>query len=341
MAARHAAKICERLLAYSGRRTFASSTFNLNLIIQETVEILKTIVSPNAHVELNLSEEALLIHGDTGQIEQVVLNLLTNASEAIHNQSGAGKICIRTGIQELTQEECASYYFCENIHPGKFVFFEIEDNGSGMDEDCKSKMFDPFFTTKFTGRGLGLAGVSGIIRGHNGGLYVESELTCGSSFRVILPLADNSKEDLESDSCIDSLIASNVGSVLVIDDDKAVSSVVNNILKRFGFSVLVANSGSEGLEIFEQNRDSISAVLLDMTMPGLSGVETLNLLKQKGIMVPVILTSGLSETDVASQIEKSEFVHFLKKPYKPQRLVNVVSQALLRHQIQEDSSSNY
>ncbi|QDU10581.1 PAS domain S-box protein [Gimesia aquarii] len=341
IAAKHAAKICERLLAYSGRRTFASSTFNLNLIIQETVEILKTIVSPNAIIELNLSEEELLIHGDTGQIEQVVLNLLTNASEAIQNQSRAGEICIRTDIQELTQEELANYYFCENIHPGMYVYFEIQDNGIGMDEDCQSKMFDPFFTTKFTGRGLGLAGVSGIIRGHHGGLYVESALNSGSCFRVILPVADSSVEDIKSDSSVDSLVAPHVGSVLVIDDDKAVSNVVNNILKRFGFSVLVANSGSEGIEIFEQNRNLINVVLLDMTMPGLSGVETLNLLKNKGMTVPVILTSGLSETDVASQIEKSEFVHFLKKPYKPQKLVNVVSRALLRHQIQEDSSSNY
>lgn len=341
IAAKHAAKICERLLAYSGRRTFASSTFNLNLIIQETVEILKTIVSPNALIELNLSEEELLIHGDTGQIEQVVLNLLTNASEAIQNQSRAGKICIRTGMLDLTPAQCASYYFCENIHPGKFVYFEIEDNGIGMDEDCQSKMFDPFFTTKFTGRGLGLAGVSGIIRGHHGGLYVESAFNSGSCFRVILPAADHTIEDLKSDSSVDSLVAPHASSVLVIDDDKAVSNVVNNILKRFGFSVLVANSGSEGLEIFEQNRNLINVVLLDMTMPGLSGVETLNLLKNKGITVPVILTSGLSETDVASQIEKSEFVHFLKKPYKPQKLVNVVSRALLRHQIQEDSSSNY
>lgn len=341
IAARHAAKICERLLAYSGKRTFASSTFNLNQIIQETVEILKTIVSPNAQVELKLSDRKLLIHGDTGQIEQVILNLLTNASEAIQSHSEAGDIHIRTGILDLREKDCASYYFCENINPGKFVFFEVEDNGVGMDEDCQLKMFDPFFTTKFTGRGLGLAGVSGIIRGHHGGLYVQSAVNQGSCFRVILPCVTDSTEDFNTDSSIDSLMPANVGSVLVIDDDKAVCNVVTHVLQRFGFSVIVSNSGSEGIEVFEQSRDSISAILLDMTMPGLSGVETFNLLKTKGLHIPVIMTSGLSEQDITSQMQDSDRIQFLKKPYKPQKLVNIISKTILQHQIRNDSAGNY
>ncbi|WP_299468224.1 PAS domain S-box protein, partial [uncultured Gimesia sp.] len=341
IAARHAAKICERLLAYSGRRTYASSTLNLNQLIQETVEILKTIVSPNAHVELDLSAEKLLIHGDTGQVEQVVLNLLTNASEAIQSQSEVGQIHIRTGILDLKEEDCGNYYFCENINPGKFVFFEIEDNGIGMDEDCQFRMFDPFFTTKFTGRGLGLAGVSGIIRGHHGGLYVQSAVNCGSCFRVILPLVSDSPEDLNTDSSVDTFVPAEAGSVLVIDDDKAVCNVVHHVLQRFGFSVIVAHSGNEGIEVFEQNRDSISAILLDMTMPGLSGVETFNLLKTRGIEVPVIMTSGLSEKDISSQMQESDRVLFLKKPYKPQNLTAMVSKAILRHHKSDNSSSNH
>lgn len=341
IAARHATKICERLLAYSGRRTFVTTTFNLNQIIQETVEILKTIISPNAHIELNLSQDNLLIHGDTGQIEQVVLNLLTNASEAIQNQKDAGKINVRTGTLELQQNDFANYYFCENVTPGRFVFFEIEDNGSGMDEDCQSKMFDPFFTTKFTGRGLGLAGVSGIIRGHHGGLFVKSAVESGSCFRVILPVSADVLEETTTDSSIDPMVPADAGYVLVIDDDPAVCNVVNNVLKRFGFSVLLANSGHQGLEVYERNRDSISVVLLDMTMPGMSGVETLKQLQEKQINVPVILTSGLSENDISDQMEGSEIVHFLKKPYKPQKLVNIVSKALLRHQIKDDATGKY
>ncbi|QDU51028.1 Blue-light-activated protein [Gimesia panareensis] len=341
IAARHATKICERLLAYSGRRTFVTTTFNLNQIIQETVEILKTIISPNAHIELNLSSDNLLIHGDTGQIEQVVLNLLTNASEAIQNQKDAGKIDVRTGFLELNQDDFSNYYFCENVSPGRFIFFEIEDNGSGMDEDCQSKMFDPFFTTKFTGRGLGLAGVSGIIRGHHGGLFVQSAVESGSCFRVILPVATDPEEEITTDSSVDPVVPADVGYVLVIDDDQAVCNVVTNVLKRFGFSVLLANSGSQGIEVFERNRDSISVVLLDMTMPGMSGVETLRQLQDKQINVPVILTSGLSENDISDQMDSSEIVHFLKKPYKPQKLVNIVSKALLRHQIKDDATGKY
>ncbi|QDT43342.1 Blue-light-activated protein [Gimesia alba] len=341
IAARHATKICERLLAYSGRRTFVTTTFNLNQIIQETVEILKTIVSPNADIVLELSNEKLLVHGDMGQIEQVVLNLLTNASEAIQNQKETGVIHIRTGMISLNQENSASYFFCENINPGQFVYFEIEDTGSGMDEDCQSKMFDPFFTTKFTGRGLGLAGVSGIIRGHNGGLLVDSAVERGSRFRVILPVATDTEEKIENDSSADTVVPADAGYVLVIDDDKAVCNVVNHVLNRFGFSVMVAHSGSEGIEVYEKNRDGISVILLDMTMPGLSGVETYHLLKEKGIDIPVILTSGLSETDISDQMDGSEFVHFLKKPYKPQKLVNMVSKALLRHQIHDDSSIRF
>ncbi|QDV51504.1 hybrid sensor histidine kinase/response regulator [Gimesia fumaroli] len=341
IAARHATKICERLLAYSGRRTFVTTTFNLNQIIQETVEILKSIVSPNADIVLELSDDKLLIHGDMGQIEQVVLNLLTNASEAIQNQKEAGVIHVRTGIMTLTPENSANYFFCENISPGQFVYFEIEDTGSGMDEDCQSKMFDPFFTTKFTGRGLGLAGVSGIIRGHNGGLYVESTVEHGSCFRVILPVATEAEEKIESDSSVDTVVPADAGYVLVIDDDKAVCNVVNHVLNRFGFSVMVAHSGNEGIDVYEKNRDGISVILLDMTMPGLSGVETYHLLKEKGIDIPVVLTSGLSETDISDQMEGSEFLHFLKKPYKPQKLVNMVSKALLRHQIHDDSTIHF
>lgn len=341
IAARHATKICERLLAYSGRRTFVSTTFNLNQIIQETVEILKSIISPNAHIELDLSTEAILVHGDTGQIEQVVLNLLTNASEAIQNQKDAGTIHVRTGTVKLNQDDFTDYYFCENVTPGRFVFLGIEDNGSGMDEDCQSKMFDPFFTTKFTGRGLGLAGVSGIIRGHHGGLFVRSEVENGSCFRVILPEATRQAEEVSSESSIDPVLPADVGYVLVIDDDQAVCTVVTSVLKRFGFSVLLANSGTQGVEVFERNRDTISVVLLDMTMPGISGVETFKLLREKQINVPVILTSGLSENDISEQMEGTEVIHFLKKPYKPQKLVNVVSKALLRHQIKDDVTGKF
>ena len=341
IAARHATKICERLLAYSGRRTFVTTTFSLNQIIQETVEILKSIVSPNAEIVLELSSEKLLIHGDMGQIEQVVLNLLTNASEAIQNQKETGVIHIRTGLASLNQENSASYYFCENINPGQFVYFEIEDTGTGMDEDCQSKMFDPFYTTKFTGRGLGLAGVSGIIRGHNGGLLVESEVDRGSCFRVVLPVATETEEKIESDSSADTIVPADAGYILVIDDDKAVCNVVNHVLNRFGFSVMVAHSGNEGIEVYEKNREGISAILLDMTMPGLSGVETYQLLNEKGIDIPVILTSGLSETDISDQMQGSDYLHFLKKPYKPQKLVNMVSKALLRHQIHDDSTIHF
>lgn len=339
MAARHAAKICERLLAYSGRRTFASMTFNLNRVIQETVEIMKSIVSPNAPIDLDLSAEELMIHGDTGQIEQVVLNLLTNASEAIQNQAEAGKIRIRTGVCEIGKHEFSDYYFCENGTPGRFVYLEVEDNGSGMDDDCQSKMFDPFFTTKFTGRGLGLAGVSGIIRGHHGGLLVESVIDQGSCFRVILPLAIAASTDLDDEGSAESHVPVEAGSILVIDDDMAVCNVVNRVLQRFGFSVMSAYSGREGVDIYENHRDEISVILLDMTMPGLSGVETFELLREKGVDIPVILTSGLSETDISEQMQGSEIVHFLKKPYKPKKLVNVISKALIRQQIQDDASN--
>jgi len=337
-AARHATKICERLLAYSGRRTFASSTFNLNHISQETIEILKTIVSPNANIEMDLSDENLLIHGDPGQIEQVVLNLLTNASEAIQNESESGCIHVRTGIMELTEEDTVNYFFCENINPGKFVFFEIEDNGIGMDENCQFKMFDPFFTTKFTGRGLGLAGVAGIIRGHHGGLLVQSAVDKGSCFRVILPLETDSIEDLGAESSFELHIPAEVGHVLVIDDDIAVCNVVNKILIRFGFSVFVANSGSEGIKIFEQNRDSISVILLDNTMPGMSGMETLNALNSKDLNVPVILTSGLSENDISSQMQDVGIVYFLKKPYKPKKLIKVINMSIMQHHLEKKKS---
>jgi CheY-like chemotaxis protein len=277
-------------------------------------------------LSVQTSDGLPVIEADASQIQQIVMNLVINAAEAVpKNRSGA--VIVRTfatGLapdilsrEELTKTAATTY-----------VVLEVEDNGSGMDAETAGKVFDPFFTTKFTGRGLGLAAVQGILRRAKGHIVVDSVPGKGSTFRVFLP-ASHSLAPKQQEPPPEVVQHQNTaGTILVIDDEAAVRRMMSLALERAGYQVMGAGDGMKGLSLLQQHQDSVSLVLLDMGMPEMSGKEVLSRIRALQYQVPVAICSGYSEEEVLSQFGKCEFTAFIQKPFSTDQLVQRVSQVL-------------
>jgi CheY-like chemotaxis protein len=253
------------------------------------------------------------------------MNLITNASDALDERTG--RITIGTGLMES-----GALTPCLTGTPpeGQAVFLEVTDPGSGMDEPTLQRIFDPFFTTKFTGRGLGLAAVLGIVRGHHGAIQVASQPGQGTTFRLLFP---RSVHTTGSDVWKDRLAQTyqSRGVILVVDDEETVRSVATTTLERCGFTILTATNGRDGLQAYRAQAEDIRAVVLDLTMPVLGGDEVLAELRSgtgPGITVPVLLSSGYSSSDVAGDLLRRGPIQFLQKPYGPGDLIQKIRSCL-------------
>ncbi len=324
IAAQRAADLTRQMLAYSGKGRFVMQRINLNSVITEITQLLHVSISKNASLKFNLAPNLPAIEGDVTQIRQVMMNLIVNASDAIGDKQGT--ITLTTGAVNADQEYLASSFMAPELSPGHYVFVEVADNGIGMAKETQAKIFDPFFTTKFTGRGLGLAAVLGIVRGHGGAIKVYSEPGQGSVFRVLLPVKDSSPAGEKSAS--DALKPRGNGTVLIIDDEEVVRNVTKRMLSRIGYTPLAAEDGPAGVELFKQRKDDIVCVLLDMTMPKMSGEETLSRLKQVSPDVRVLLMSGYSEQEASNRFSGKGVAAFMQKPYTPQDLSDKLNQVL-------------
>jgi CheY-like chemotaxis protein len=269
---------------------------------------------------------------DETQINQVLLNLITNASEAI--ESGAGHIRITTRKQFFTKEMILKGEYPPDALPGSYAKVIVEDNGKGMTEETRLRIFEPFFTTKFTGRGLGLSAVQGIVKGHKGLIRVESTLGAGTRFFVSIPISDESSTEI-SLKHLDNMektpipSASAEQTVLVIDDEEMILEVTNKVLQKLGYKCLLADGGPKALETFERNRDVIRLVILDMTMPVMSGDTVLAHLRELGFQGPVIVMSGYSEAEVRTKLRRYQPVYFLAKPFRVEELRELLKTAEL------------
>ena len=323
-----ASELTRQMLAYSGKGQFIIQPIDVNELVREMGHLLRASISKTIVFNHHFSENLPAIEGDAVQIRQVVMNLITNASEAIGNRSGV--ITLRTGLIEISRNDLAESFLNNNLPGGFYVAIEVLDTGVGMDEKTKSRMFDPFFTTKFAGRGLGLAAVMGIVRAHKGTIKVDSEIGKGSKFTVLFPStgkaappADQPKADAHKDW-------KPKGTILVVDDDESVRNVAKMILERVGLNVITASDGREGIELFEKNKTGLAAVLLDMTMPHMSGEETFHEMHRLRPEVPVFLASGYNEQDIASRFTESEFAGIIQKPFQLQTLVAKIRSAIDR-----------
>jgi len=280
-------------------------------------QLLRISIAKKVALKFELAANLPAIEADAAQIRQVLMNLIINASEAIGENSGIA--CIRTGIIRVDQTYLSQPHVSPDLSVGDYVYLEVSDSGCGMTPATKEKIFDPFFTTKFTGRGLGLAAVLGIARGHRGALEVRSEPGQGSTFKLLLPSANSSASKLSSpDSSRRNWRGS--GTILVVDDEESVRTIASRMLELFGFSVLLAMDGRQGLEIYGANHEKISAVILDMTMPHLNGEEVFLEMRRIRADAKVLLVSGYNEEEATERFAGKGLNGFLQKPFKPDEL---------------------
>jgi PAS domain S-box-containing protein len=314
-ASEKAAHLTRQLLAYSGKGRFVIQTINLSELVSEISALLRTSIPKKVELRLDIREDLPPIEGDSSQIQQLIMNMVLNGAEAIGETIGT--VLVTTGVQEVDEEYIRKAALHEGIVPGSYVYLEVHDTGCGMDEQTRARIFDPFFTTKFTGRGLGLAAAIGIVRGHNGDIKVYSSPGRGSTFKVLLPRAAGGYEQTPPTQ-VQELRGS--GTIMVVDDEEIVRQTARIALERYGYKVLTAENGMEAIEAFRPRAEEISAVLLDMTMPVMSGEETLEKLVAIRPGVRVIVSSGYNEVEAVRRFTGTGAAAFIQKPYTSAQL---------------------
>ncbi|WP_176582378.1 PAS domain S-box protein [Mariprofundus erugo] len=315
---RRASELCRQMLAYSGKGKFVVKPLNISSLVMEMTRLMEVSISKNVVLKYHLCEQLPLIEADAAQIQQVVLNLITNASEAIGEKSGV--IGFTTGVMHADASYLSGSVARVTLPEGRYVFLEVSDTGCGMDAATVEKIFDPFFTTKFTGRGLGMSAVLGIVRGHHGALRVYSEPGRGTTFKLLLPVMDEPMEALAADHTGEWAAPVGDGVVLVVDDEETIREVAAMMLEDMGFETMTAEDGQDAVEVYRQHGDRIVAVLLDMTMPRMDGSECFRELRRINADVKVVLSSGYNEEEATTRFLGKGLAGFLQKPYSPAAL---------------------
>ncbi|HEY5996471.1 MAG TPA: response regulator, partial [Candidatus Deferrimicrobiaceae bacterium] len=336
-AATRAADLTNQMLAYSGKGRFVVEPISLSRLVTEMGHLLSTVISKRAHIKLDLADDLPPIEADATQIRQVVMNLITNASDALGD--GNGNITVKTGVIDLDASYWHGTHLDAPIADGRYAFVEVSDQGCGMDKETVARIFDPFFTTKHTGRGLGLAAALGIVRSHKGGLRVYSEPGKGTTFKVLFPVIEGAGMPPAPgpDSSVRNAAAPPPGgTILVADDEEAVRDVARMMLEGCGYTVVTAADGLEAVDLFRRSPGSISAVVLDMTMPRMGGEEAFRELRRIDPDVRVVLSSGYNEQETVNHFLGKGLAGFIQKPYRTRTLTDRVRQALERPSTAED-----
>ncbi|MDQ3223656.1 MAG: response regulator, partial [Gemmatimonadota bacterium] len=324
-----AADLTRQLLAYSGKGAFVVRHLDLSTEVREIATLLRTGMSKQSTLAWELSSTLPAVSADPTQIRQIVMNLITNASDALGETGGI--ITLRTGVTQL--EDLDDQRFGVPLEgegppdPGKgpFVYLEISDTGTGMTPDTLSRIFDPFFSTKFTGRGLGLAAVMGIVRSHHGHIRVRTAPGEGTAFQVLFPsVAGAARKPGKTTTERSDWQGS--GTILVVDDEEGVREVAERILQEIGFQTIGAGDGRRALEIMKEMNDGVTAVLLDLSMPRMGGAETFRRMRALRPELPILLMSGYTEQVVAPQFSGSGpgITGFLQKPFMAEDLIAVL-----------------
>jgi signal transduction histidine kinase/CheY-like chemotaxis protein len=319
LAAMRSTALTKQMLAYAGNGNLAFDEVDVSRLVREMTRLLDAGISKQAVLELRLGDAVGAVRGDAGQLSQVVMNLITNAAESLEGERGT--IVVRTA--PATTGELAELGPSGLDPTQPYVLIEVADTGVGMDDDTRHRLFEPFFTTKFAGRGLGLAAVSGIVRSHGGHIRVSSHVGHGSTFRVFLP---SSALKLEATPRVPlAKSRHHCGLVLVVDDEPMVREVASAALRNAGFEVISAGSGVEAIECLNGAMSLVCVALVDMTMPGLNGLETTRALRKIQPNLQLILSSGYNPDSIDSAT--SEDIAFLQKPYDLVQLVQMVGEA--------------
>jgi two-component system cell cycle sensor histidine kinase/response regulator CckA len=316
-AARQAAELCRQLLIYAGKGASRMSPVDLGQLLRAQAQMLEISASKSARLVFHLAQDLPQIMADRSQLQQVFMNLIINASDAIGEAPGV--ITLAVNAMSCDRDYLDAVAYGEGLQPGRYVFAEVTDTGCGMTGEIRERIFDPFFSTKTMGRGLGLAAVRGIIRGHGGGIKVYSEAGKGTTFKLLFPVPRS----------LDAVVMPQPattpwrgeGVVLLVDDEEALRRLGRRMLLRLGFEPMVASNGSEAVHMYQAHRDIIRYVLLDWTMPEMSGGDTFVELRRIDPNVRVILTSGHAPEDVMRRLAGKPVTAFVRKPYNLEELM--------------------
>jgi PAS domain S-box-containing protein len=312
-AAERSGDLTRQMLAYSGRGKYVVQATDVSSVVKEMIDLIESTISKKASLRLSFAPGIPAIDADVTQLRQVILNLITNASDALGDGNGA--ITVTTGSLEADRSLLSRYELAEHLPEGRYASIEVVDTGCGMDDETKAKIFDPFFTTKVTGSGLGLAAALGIVRAHAGAIRVESEPGRGTSFQLLFP-ASTRREPMPAGSVVEVDEWRGNGTVLVVDDDEGVRLAAASMLDELGLTVVQAENGLEALRVLRQRRAEFAFVLLDLMMPAMGGEEVLAELQRLGAAIPIVLSSGYSAQDLSRHFLDRDLAGFLQKPYR-------------------------
>ncbi len=320
-AAARAADLCQQMLAYSGRGQFQVKAVSLNRLVEEMAALLQTSISKKAVLRYLLASDGPVVQADVTQLRQVVMNLITNASDAIGDRSGV--ITVSSGAIDADARYLADVG-APHLPPRRYAYLEVSDTGCGMSEEVQARIFEPFFSTKTTGRGLGLSAIQGIVRGHDGWVKVYSAPGRGTTFKVLLPSAAQPADADAVPTTVDATAAGRGRRVLVIDDEEDIRVLARKVLEMCGFVVDTADDGRAGAEAFEHDPARFHAVVCDLTMPHLDGASTFRRIRHARPDVPVVLMSGFSEDETTAGLGGMNLNGFLRKPFRAQELRQTV-----------------
>ncbi len=327
-AAMRAAELCRQMLAYAGKGRFVVEPIDITALVEDLLPLLKVSVSQHGTLRLELSRPLPAVMADATQLRQIVMNLVLNAADAVSARKG--EIVVATGTMRADEASLAGCAVGAELPPGNYVFLEVRDSGTGMAPEVLAKIFDPFFTTKFAGRGLGLAAVLGIVRGHKGALSVESESGVGSTFRLLLPPDEAPAVPVRAPDASSGKRWQRLGTVLVVEDEEPVRTVAVALLKSFGLTPLPVADGPSAIALFKHEAMRIDLVILDLLMPVMRGEEVLEELRKIRPEVRVLLMSGYSEGDVIGRIPAGlGRVDFIGKPFTAAALESKLRELLL------------
>jgi PAS domain S-box-containing protein len=325
--ARRAKALTDQMLSYAGRSAARRAGIDLSKAVRDMLLLLEATASRSTVLHCELDDDLPPIEADPNQIGQIVMNLVANASEAARPEGG--RIEVRTCVVDACRALLDACVLGDQLEAGRYACLEVSDDGRGMDAETRDRVFEPFFTTKFTGRGLGLAVVSGILRRHGGALEVDSEPGVGSRFRVLLPAAPEGRWQATAEAPPALAMESNpTGALLVVDDDEGARELTSILLRRAGFTIHEASGGAQAVEIFRERVDELAGVVLDSTMPGMSGASAFASIREIEPSARVLLISGYTSDRGAEALLDRGLLGFLQKPFEPDELIGAVNRLL-------------
>lgn len=320
-----AAKLSRQMLFYAGKGNYELSVLNINNTVRSMAKLIRASVGGNVEMLLKLDSTVPNVEGDPSQIQQLILNFIVNAAEAIGSDSGTIKLT--TKVEHAKRHLLDELYNGTNLSEGDYVVIEVNDSGCGMDEELMGKIFDPFFTTKEAGTGLGLSAVLGIITAHRGAVQVISKPERGTTFRILIPSTDKPAAT-RAVRTFEMEEWQGEGTILVVDDDPAIRSIVTSLVKKLNFDSITANDGQEGINQFRKHHKRLVAVMLDMTMPQVGGMDAMMEMRRIDSSIPIILVSGYSENESSRLVSGEQPDAFLQKPFRAKEMKKCLYQVL-------------